>query len=275
MNKPALTLSIVHSRKELTEITKELRRGTEGLALHNNVTQAVHQFRQTVQLLEGIALATEARDHALKRTERLRTASQDENDPLVVEIEGAPQQFALARHLAFQGYVACTWATYDMLWEASNALLWANWKNTRSNALVHANWAKQAGKTFPGSFSLLGLYGWPIAWSYAVRNHFVHDPYSLSATTLFNGLDPESGYGASALISKCAEDAKRKGISKNMSWRGLDWPWSDDLLILLQTCHSDADHFFSTLIASGVDAAHRMSEHLLAATKAPHPRSTQ
>lgn len=175
--------------------------------------------------------------------------------------------FAHARLLAFQSYLATTWAIADQVMRAVGGLLCTRSvaKDTTKAPQLWAHVLKEAVLSAAIADSL-DAFKWPIALSYAVRNHCLHDGGIVRGQSFFQGQAQEDGFrpsdsGWEFLEKKLADEYK---ASKSQT-RLLDpWPWHrDDLLALLVRCHDELDEALGLLARCGAAAAKMQTAILL------------
>ena len=179
----------------------------------------------------------------------------------------AATPFAHARLLAFQSYLATTWAIADQVMRAVGGLLCTRSvaKDTTKAPQLWAHVLKE-GALSAAIADSLDAFKWPIALSYAVRNCCLHDGGIVRGQPFFQGQAPEDGFrpsdlGWDFLEKKLVDEYKAK---KNQT-RLLDpWPWHrDDLLALLVRCHDELDEALGLLARCGAAAAKMQTAILL------------
>lgn len=175
--------------------------------------------------------------------------------------------FAHARLLAFQGYLATTWAIADQVMRAVGGLLCTR-TVARDMTKAPQLWAHvlKEAEISAAIADSLDAFKWPIALSYAVRNHCLHDGGVVRGQLFFQGQAAEDGFrpsdaGWDFLEKKVVDEYK---ANRNQT-RLLDpWPWHrDDLFALLVRCHDELDEALGLLARCGAAAAKMQTAILL------------
>ena len=165
--------------------------------------------------------------------------------------------FKQGRYLAFQNYLATTWALYDALAKVAGILCCNDELSKNKQKPVKLVEDFLRGKNSVGGRMhdhLKGAYGWPISISYKIRNWLVHDGHSQDGVELFkydapaNSTEFEMSDDAWDIISKkCnAESTQtRLRVFPNVK---------NDLAEGLAICHKETDEAigFVLLWATGV-----------------------
>ncbi len=105
-------------------------------------------------------------------------------------------------------------------------------------------------------------FGWPVAVSYALRNHFLHDGGRRSGASFFEGTTSASGFAINQKAWMDLEEVARAyGVQRDQTRPGLAWPTSpqDDLRVLLDVCETETDEALGVLVSS---ACHSTVAHL-------------
>lgn len=183
----------------------------------------------------------------------------DQNDD--VPYGGTKAKFQTVRLLGVQGYLAAQWALADRLVGMSGQVLCIR------NSLQDPKNAPQLVSHFVGGkgpesktaaiafYSLRQSFGWPIAISYALRNHFLHDG---AGGDFFDGPTAASGFKISVPGWKRIEDrVKEYNVSDAHSRLGSAWAPSagDDLRKILDTCAPEIDEALGVLVGSACQIA--------------------
>jgi len=183
----------------------------------------------------------------------------DQNDD--VPYGATKAKFQTVRLLGVQGYLAAQWALADRLVGLSGQILCPR------NALQDPKNAPQLVSHFVGGkgpesrtaaiafYSLRQSFGWPIAISYALRNHFLHDG---AGGDFFDGPNAASAFKISASGWRRIEDrVKEYNVNAAHSRLGSAWAPSagDDLRKILDTCAPEIDEALGVLVGSACQIA--------------------
>jgi hypothetical protein len=183
----------------------------------------------------------------------------DQNDD--VPYGATKAKFQTVRLLGVQGYLAAQWALADRLVGMSGQVLCIR------NALQDPKNAPQLVSHFVGGkgpesktaaiafYSLRQSFGWPIAISYALRNHFLHDG---AGGDFFDGPTAASAFKISAPGWARIEDrVKEYNVNAAHSRLGSAWTPSagDDLRKILDTCAPEIDEALGVLVGSACQIA--------------------
>jgi hypothetical protein len=170
-------------------------------------------------------------------------------------------KFQTVRLLGVQGYLAAQWALADRLVWMSGQVLCIR------NALQDPRNAPQLVSHFVGGkgpesktaaiafYSLRQSFGWPIAISYALRNHFLHDG---AGGDFFDGPTAASAFKISAPGWTHIENrVKEHNVTAAHSRLGSAWTPSagDDLRKILDTCAPEIDEALGVLVGSSCQIA--------------------
>ncbi len=202
----------------------------------------------------------DTRDYAIVIISNL-TASIDSTNPDNVIFQGISMPFWHARLLALQSYCSTTWAIYDSLSKVAGKLICVDSvaKNEARPPKLPEDFL--FGKNSVGARAhehLKESYGWPIGFSYAIRNWLLHDGNSQDGTELFDSRDASiepykiSDKAWDKLEEKCRTRYK---VSECQTRLPDPWPWhrggADRLLKTLQT---EVDEAIGFLISWAVES---------------------
>jgi hypothetical protein len=111
------------------------------------------------------------------------------------------------------------------------------------------------------SISMRRTFGWPIAVSYALRNHFVHDGGRGARGNFFEGPESKTAFRISDDGWRYIErSAQGYGVASD-DHRSAAWPVApkDDLRALLDACERETDDALGILVSS---AARSLTAHV-------------
>ncbi|MBN1204212.1 MAG: hypothetical protein JXB05_04735 [Myxococcaceae bacterium] len=183
----------------------------------------------------------------------------DQNDD--VPYGASKAKFQTVRLLGVQGYLAAQWALADRLVGMAGQVLCIR------NSLQDPKNAPQLVSHFVGGkgpetktaaiafYSLRHSFGWPIAISYALRNHFLHDG---AGGDFFAGPTAASAFRISVPgWARVEERVKEYNINATHSRLGNTWAPSagDDLRKILDTCAPEIDEALGVLVGSACQIA--------------------
>jgi hypothetical protein len=183
----------------------------------------------------------------------------DKNDDVLYGESKA--KFQTVRLLGVQGYLAAQWALADRLVGMAGQVLCIrnSLQNPRNAPQLVSHFiagkgpeSKTAAIVF---YSLRQSFGWPIAISYALRNHFLHDG---ADGDFFAGPTAASAFEISAPgWSRVEERVKEFGVTDANSRLGSIWKPAagDDLRRILDTCASEIDEALGVLVGSACQVA--------------------
>jgi len=164
------------------------------------------------------------------------------------------------RLIGVQAYVTTNWALADRITGMIGRVLCTSeaGRNPEKPAqlvshFVHRNNTNKmtAAALFE---SVRQAFGWPIALSYAIRNHFVHDGAQIGGSDFFEGPSAASAFRISAdgwnRVEKRAETEYR--VERSCHRAGADWPSTlrDDLREVLTVCEREMDDALGVLFGS-------------------------
>lgn len=183
----------------------------------------------------------------------------DQNDD--VPYGPSRAKFQTVRLLGVQAYLAAQWALADRLVGMAGHVLCVR------NTLQDPKNAPQLVSHFVGGkgpelktaaivfSSLRQSFGWPIAISYALRNHFLHDG---AGGDFFEGPTAAAAFNVSMSGWTRIEDRVREyNMNRTHSRLGNSWTPSagDDLRKVLDTCAPEIDEALGVLIGSACQIA--------------------
>jgi hypothetical protein len=166
------------------------------------------------------------------------------------------------RLIGVQAYLSTTWALADRIIGTVGRVLCtpeAAFDPGRPAQLVTQFLQKDRKKNTAGAIyeSVRQTFGWPIALSYSLRNHFIHDGARLPGFDFFEGSNSASRFAISrdgwAYIE---ERARGYGVDPSYHRVIPSWPVapSDDLRAVLKVCESELDDALGVLIGSACGA---------------------
>jgi len=249
---------------DLDEIGKALASGPARITprldqiLQNSVGLA-HHLRDAASLIE-------IRTTGAAQLEEIRKSVNPARDEVV--FHEATMPFAHARLLGFQGYLATTWAISDHVMRSVGALMCTK-ETARNREKPPQLWSHVFASSVLSSATgdlLREAYGWPIAVSYATRNHCLHDAGIVESRLFFEGPRASDGFRVSKggwdfLSAKAQADANVKPTNTRLS---LEWPWHvDNLLEHLVVCHEELDRALGMLARWAATAAKMQAAVLL------------
>jgi hypothetical protein len=174
-----------------------------------------------------------------------------------------------ARFLVVQSYLATTWTVSDALTSAAGRIVCLEGKgedrghppklwehvtkdNKRTSAPLHR--------------MTQDCFGWPIAISYALRNHFIHGAEQSECPELFEGPSGQCDFRISESAWQWLQKyVDTKYMVKRSQTRAPEpWPWpQDDLRKLLDICHREMDDVLGILVATACSALETQTRHFL------------
>jgi len=233
--------------------------------LQEHILEAQSALEQVERAIDGKSLSAPLMDHirglasrrsALSQASSLISARSAARAALArldgsvdgdgkVELWGAPVAFADARMLLVQAYLSVSWSLVDMLTATVGRFVCIETvgKNEMKPAKMWEHFVKD-GKSLPTDLSgvLSHAYGLPVAVSYALRNHFVHDGGQYDDRTFFDGVGVTfkvSDEGWQFLERKIFNEYR---VGAGDSLAAEVWPWpQDDLRKVLAICEREVD----------------------------------
>lgn len=221
--------------------------------------QALDEFegyQRFASHLRDAARLLKAREHAREGLVALRNCETAEVDFL-----GAAIPFSVARLLAFQSYLSATWAVCDLAARATGALSCnrASIRDRHNPAKLWQHFVREGDAWGDHASGLMRTgYGWPIALSYLIRNHFMHDGAVLNGVDFFEGESVEHKFRVSDEGWKPVQTklGKESSVQSRFSRLEQDPAQSrDDLLVLLEACHGELDDALGVIVMACVDNA--------------------
>jgi hypothetical protein len=210
------------------------------------------------------------RDHALGVINTL-TNFTDRTNPENIIFHGLSIPFWHARLLAIQSYCSTAWAVYDSLSKIAGKLICVDSK------------AKQRKKPFKLQEDFLDTaegylssrmhthlkesYGWPIGFSYAIRNWLLHDANSKDGVNLFESRNITiTPYRISdeawvKLEKQCRKDYH---VQETQTRYPDPWPWHrEELNELLKILHAEVDEAIGILICWAAESVKSQAKLLV------------
>lgn len=171
------------------------------------------------------------------------------------------------RLVGVQAYLSTNWALADRLVGMAGRIVCTatSGLNTAQPAQLVTSFVNADRKKAPAaSFyqSIRDTFGWPIALSYALRNHFVHDGGQLAGVNFFAGAASRARFEVSEAGWQRIEDkATSYGVTSNHQRAGATWPSAprDDLRAVLDACERETDDALGVLVGS---ACHALAIHV-------------
>lgn len=202
-----------------------------------------------------------------------------EQDDFVVVQFGTPRRsaqpmrikYSHARLIAVEAYLSLTWSLADNVSSFVGRVLCSSdggaFNTQQSPTLVsHFVNAKDslrqstAGLVFD---SIRQTFGWPIAVSYALRNHFIHDGGQQHELVFFAGSSSGDRF---RILADGWRHVRNRALSyevvpDNMR-KSANWPATpeDDLRVVLDVCERELDEAMGVLVGSACAA---ISTHLV------------
>jgi hypothetical protein len=183
----------------------------------------------------------------------------DHNDD--VPYGSSRAKFQTVRLLGVQAYLAAQWALADRLVGMAGYVLCIRnqLQDPRSAPQLVSHFVGGKGpesKTAAIVFSSLRQsFGWPIAISYALRNHFLHDG---AGGDFFDGPTAAAGFKVSTSgWSRIEERVREHKVDGTCSRLGSAWTPAagDDLRKILDTCAPEIDEALGVLVGSACHIA--------------------
>lgn len=183
----------------------------------------------------------------------------DQNDDVPYGMKRA--KFQTVRLLGVQGYLSAQWALADRLVTvAGHVMCSRNSLQDRANApqlVSHFIGGKgpEAKIAAIAFYSVRQSFGWPIAISYALRNHFLHDG---AGGDFFDGPTAAAGFKISASgWARILDRVKHYNVTDGQSRLGSTWAPSggDDLRKILDVCAPEIDEALGVLVGSACQFA--------------------
>jgi hypothetical protein len=200
-----------------------------------------------------------------------------DDDQVVLQF-GTPLQSAVpmrvkyshARLIGIEAYLSLTWALADRLSAFAGRVLCSNAGNAfheqQSPKLVShfVNSEKELSASTAGLVfdSIRQTFGWPIAISYALRNHFIHDGAQRNELNFFaDDASTEKFKIRPSGWKQVRNQALGYSVLPQHIRSSANWPASpeDDLRVVLRVCEQEMDEALGILVGSACAA---LSSHL-------------
>lgn len=224
--------------------------------------KAIAAFTSDIEHWIGMLAARSAARSLLTGLEAQANADDD------VLFGAAYAKYQHVRLIGVQAYLATKWALADRLVGMAGHVLCvrSSLQDPRNlpQLVSHfiANKGPESKIAAVAFYSLRHSFGWPIAVSYALRNHFVHDGGQLAGTDFFDGPTAASGFKISSDgWARIEERARSYGVESTHHRVGAAWKPSpgDDLRAVLDVCERETDDALGVLVGS---ACHSIVAHL-------------
>jgi hypothetical protein len=221
-------------------------------------TQVSDQFSELVAFGADIDAWLALLD-ARTAARRLLTGLEDQADQDdLVPLGQVRVKYEHVRLIGVQAYLATSWALADRLVGMAGRVLCtpqAAFNATQPAQLVTTFLSTDRKKNAAAAFyeSIRQTFGWPIAVSYALRNHFVHDGGQFGGIGFFDGTASTSGFVISGPgWRRIEERALSYGVGAEHLRLGAGWPTTpcDDLRALLDVCERETDDALGVLVGS-------------------------
>lgn len=230
-----------------------------GSALPGELLNFFQAIANRHTLFPGWLEAHRVREHGMALLQRLDGSNQK------LDYQGFAMDFADARMLLTQGYLAATWSLADRMSGLLTQLYALDevTKNPIEQTRLMANFfsrkrattgdGKRDGAKVGGltAFVLKRSYGWPMSVSYVARNLFLHEGGISQGQPFFAGNRSQDGF-------RVRDDAIKELEARAASFGDGDcptaWLWNqDDFRLLLTDCHESLDRAISQLILAGCE----------------------
>lgn len=219
------------------------------------------RFRKVVEFrddIDHLISILQAREQARKW---MSVLEQGVNDRDRVPFGPPPSMvdFRHARFLVTQSYITSTWSLADRITGAAGQVLCSPAKGLDRSKPVQLveEMINKKGQQKVTVFALLqsvrDTFGWPIAISYAIRNHFVHDGAQWETADFFEGTTAESAFKISSEgWRRVKSRAEEYGVTDIHQRDSSTWPTSpqDDLRAVFDVCEREMDDALGVLIGS-------------------------
>jgi hypothetical protein len=179
--------------------------------------------------------------------------------------------------MAFQSYLACSWAAYDTIGKISGQLCLTEnqlneLKNNPTTIPMKLSYLllkpKKDGIGFWLGAQLKQTYGWPLGFSYSLRNWIMHEGHFQNGNSLF---EREDRRDTKHILTKGALDKlKEKWISYEVDTSNtlsdlLSEPTlGTDLLDYITRCHQEVDECAGILVFWACSTVKLQADLLLA-----------
>lgn len=217
----------------------------------NSFPILAQHLRSAVQLLAVRVVAEQTLDG-------IRTNGDSDSNTVV--FAGATIPFSSARLLGFQSYLSSTWAVSDLVTRVPGYLIGnKSAANMARPAKLWEHFVKD-NNTWPHHPGAIfrAAYAWPVALSYIIRNHFMHDGACDKGSDFFAGERSTDGYslsesGIGYIVKKTGTD--QYNVNEKMSRLDKSPLDETDLLKLLELCHGQIDEVLGHLVMLAVEFA--------------------
>lgn len=170
--------------------------------------------------------------------------------------------FQHVRFIGVQAYLATKWAIADRIALMVGHVLCirSQLNDPQKPPQLLSHFVKEDTKKHTAAmafYSVKHTFGWPLAISYALRNHFFHDGGKLDGTDFFEGPSATAGFAISEPGWKRVEKkAADYGVDSSHHRVGTGWPAipRDDLRTVLEVCEREVDDALGILIGSACKA---------------------
>ncbi|WNG20274.1 hypothetical protein [Cystobacter fuscus] len=223
--------------------------------------KVVAAFRSDIEHWRGMLAARAAARALLTGLE----GQADAGD--TVPLGSTRAKYQHVRLIGVQAYLATKWALADRLVGMVGQVFCIrsslNDPKNLPQLVSHFVGEQTKSKTAAVAFySVRHTFGWPIAVSYALRNHFIHEGGQLEGVDFFVG--PTAGAGfemSSAGWKRIEERAKSYGVEPKHHRVGAAWQPSpgNDLRTILDVCERETDDALGVLVGS---ACHAIVAHV-------------
>jgi hypothetical protein len=202
-----------------------------------------------------------------------------EQDDFVVVQFGVPRraaqplriQYSHARLIAVEAYLSLTWSLADCMSLFVGRVLCSSDGgafNAQQSPKLVSHFVNQKDSLRQSTAGLLydsirQTFGWPIAVSYALRNHFIHDGGQQQDVAFFAGAGSIDRF-------RILDDGWKRIRNRALSYEVLpdnmrksaNWPAApeEDLRVVLDVCEREVDEALGVLLGSACAA---LSTHLL------------
>lgn len=205
-----------------------------------------------------------------------REGEQARDDPFTVMVGKEPFPFNSLRRFRLQSYLATTWGIYDRVCPPIARMIYPDeraesiYKPTLIHFVSEGGDGKSARKSIDGTLydSLSCPYGWPVAFSYHLRNCFVHEPATPNTVKPFRNIERANQEECFFYKSEHLDELKdgcNYSRTQGKSHERLTpahsrfeegaWPTEkEDLVTLLEQCHDECDEALSILVQWSVNA---------------------
>ena len=178
----------------------------------------------------------------------------------VLLLQDRPVKFHQARLIGVQAYLAIQWSIADRITDFVGRVVLPKPsidKPPPPTQLLSHFVGGSADKTMAAGLleSTRKTFGWPLALSYELRNHFVHHGGQTSGVDIFESKHASAGFrvsddGWDRFMTRIG----RHQVGPTMNRRLPGWPSSrrQDLRWLLQDCEAEVDQALGTLLRSSL-----------------------